>query len=293
MPPAAAFISPPHAPTAPIRDVSPPPAAAPPPLSPSAAGPGGVPRRLGAYEILGELGQGGMGRVYRARHVRLGTECAVKVLIAGEHASPESIARFRREAALVAGMGKHPHIVAIHDLGDEGALTYYAMELVEGTSLSKAMRERPFTPEEAAALVEKVARAIHFAHRHRVIHRDLKPENVVLRTDGEPQVVDFGLAQDQAADARERRTVRGAPIGTYAYMAPEQGLGDLAAIDARTDVYGIGGILYELLTSIPPHPGEWPRNAEQILRGEVLSPAHGATVASMLIARKVLAGGGG
>lgn len=286
------LLAPPDAATAPIKDVEvrPPaaPAAAPPPATRtgSPASGGGGPPQLGAYEIFEELGQGGFGRVYRARHAELGTECAVKVLIAGEHARPESIQRFRREAELVARMGKHPNIVTIHDLGEEGARTYYAMELVQGKSLTDTIRDRAargsgLTPEEAAALVEKVARALHFAHEHRVIHRDLKPDNVVLNAAGEPQVLDFGLAQDQAATAAvaagagagaDRRTVAGTPIGTYAYMAPEQALGDLAALDARTDVYGIGGILYELLTGIPPHPGHWPQNAEQILRGDVLPP---------------------
>ncbi|MBI3271118.1 MAG: PQQ-binding-like beta-propeller repeat protein [Planctomycetes bacterium] len=233
----------------------------------------GVPptKRLGPYELLDVLGHGGMGLVYRARHVTLGTLCAVKVLIAGQHASSEAIGRFEREAAAVAKMGKHPNIVTVHDLGREGAVAYYAMELVEGASLARRMRERGFAPIEASALLEKVARAIHFAHSHGIIHRDIKPDNIVVGEDGEPQVMDFGLALDVGSEHRLTRT--GQIMGTPAYMAPEQAGGDTAGIDARTDVYALGAVLYELLTGIPPHRGE--ALAElllRVLRGEIVAP---------------------
>ncbi|MBI3267610.1 MAG: serine/threonine protein kinase [Planctomycetes bacterium] len=278
----------PFSPTMPV------PGAAPSPFGPGlrtsseGSGPARGPRRLGPYQLGEELGQGGFGRVYRARHTGLGAECAVKVLIAGEPAAPESIARFQREAAFVARMGKHPNIVGVHDFGAEGALAWYAMERVEGESLHAARRARVFSWEETAGLVDKIARALQFAHEQRVIHRDLNPKNVVLRAaDGEPQVLDFGLAQEQAAHSAEAgddsggvtmprpaagRTAAGYPIATAAYRAPEQELGDLAAIDARTDVYGIGGILYELLTGGPPHPGDYPRNVESIVNGDVTPP---------------------
>ena len=213
-----------------------------------------VPRNLGPYELGEELGHGGMGIVFRARHVKLGSGCAVKVLIAGEHASPEAIARFQREAAAVARMGKHPNIVTVHDLGEEGSLSYYAMELVEGETLRRRLAERPYAPREAAALLEKVARALHFAHGHGVIHRDIKPDNIVVRTDGEPQVMDFGLAREVGSEAQ--LSVTGQVMGTPAYMAPEQVRGDVSATDARTDVYAVGAVLYEALTGIPPHGGQ-------------------------------------
>jgi|GEM_PF-331528 len=238
-----------------------------------------LPRRLGPYVLGDELGHGGMGIVFRARHEKLGSACAVKVMIAGEHASGEAIARFQREAATVARMGKHPNIVTVFDLGQEGALAYYAMELVEGKSLRARMREHEYTPEESAALVEKVARAVHFAHGHGVIHRDLKPENIVVREDPsagpgqacEPQVMDFGLARDVSSE--ERLSAAGQVMGTLGYMAPEQARGDVEAMDARTDVYALGGVLYDLLTGIPPHRG----NNQAlllacILRGDIVPP---------------------
>ncbi len=142
-----------------------------------------LPPSLGPYELIEELGEGGMGIVYRARNTKLGTPCAVKVLIAGEHASPEEIARFRLEAAAVARMGKHPNIVSVYDLDTEGSLAYYAMELVEGTPLSRLLRGRkePFPADEAARLMVRVALAVHFAHQHGVLHRDLKPDNPSTR----------------------------------------------------------------------------------------------------------------
>ncbi len=230
-----------------------------------------VPQRLGAYDLVGELGHGGMGIVFRAQHLKLGNECAVKVLIAGEHASPEAIARFQREAAAVARMGKHPNIVTVHDLGQEGTLSYYAMELVEGESLRRRLVERPCTPREAAALVEKVASALHFAHGHGVIHRDIKPDNIVVRADGEPQVMDFGLARD--LDSGSQLSAVGQVMGTPAYMAPEQVRGDVSETDARTDVYALGAVLYEMLTGTPPHGGhDLGIIFAQVLSGDVVAP---------------------
>ncbi len=276
-------------PTVPLADVDMPtarlgtPAAETPTLNPPPAPPRAkVPRQLGPYVLGEELGHGGMGIVFRARHEKLGSACAVKVMIAGEHASAEAIARFQREAATVARMGKHPNIVTVFDLGQEGALAYYAMELVEGKSLRARMREREYTPEESAAQMEKVARARHFAHGHGGIHRDLKPENIVVRElapsephgasrGGEPQVMDFGLARDVSSE--DRLSAAGQVMGTLGYMAPEQARGDLEAMDARTDVYALGGILYDMVTGIPPHRG----NNQAvllacILRGDIIAP---------------------
>ncbi|MEK7865313.1 MAG: protein kinase [Planctomycetota bacterium] len=228
-----------------------------------------IPERLGPYTLLGELGRGGMGIVFRARHATLGTECAVKVLIAGEHASEESIARFHREAAGVARLGKHPNIAHVFDLGWDGPLAYYAMELVGGRSLRQLLRERLLDIREAAGLMERVARALHFAHQHGLIHRDVKPNNILLREDGEPQVVDFGLARDMGS--AQQWSVTGDIMGTPEYMSPEQAGGLVDETDARTDVYAMGAVLYECLAGIPPHRGEtWPELLQDILDGEVV-----------------------
>lgn len=230
-----------------------------------------IPRHLGPYELIEVLGQGGMGVVYRARHGTLGTECAVKVLVAGEHASAAAIARFQREAASVARMGKHPNIVSVFDLAQEGPVAWYAMELVRGRSLRDVLEGGTLDAREAARIVEKTARALHFAHGHGVVHRDVKPENILVREDGEPQVMDFGLARDLRSDTR--LSAAGEVFGTPSYMAPEQARGLHDRCDARTDVYALGGVLYDALTGLPPHPG---KDLAQVFRhaleGEVVPP---------------------
>ncbi len=230
-----------------------------------------VPPSLGPYDLLDELGQGGMGIVYRARHRELGSLCAVKILIAGEHASPAAIARFQREAGAVARMGKHSNIISVFDMGSEGNLAYYAMELVPGRSLASLLRERRPTLSEAALLVEKVARALHHAHRHGVIHRDVKPDNIVIRDDGEPQVMDFGLAREVGGG--QQLSMTGEVMGTPAYMAPEQARGLPGATDARTDVYALGAVLYEVIVGGPMRSGgSVLEMLEKIVVGDVVSP---------------------
>lgn len=234
-----------------------------------------IPPRLGPYILGDELGHGGMGIVFRARHEKLGTPCAIKVLVAGEHASVQAIARFQREAAAVAKMGKHPNIVSVYDLGQEGSLAYYAMELVEGTTLRAMLRERRPTFAESATIAEKVSRAMHFAHQHGVIHRDIKPDNILIRSGPEgslePQIMDFGLARDVSSNAALSAT--GQLLGTPNYMAPEQIDGLPEAVDARTDVYAIGSVLYEMITGQQAHPGDVAvRVFASILTGEVVPP---------------------
>ena len=234
--------------------------------------PANAPKKLGRYVIREKLGEGSFGVVYLAEHEELKTPCAVKVLSGEGGLSEDALKRFRREATAVAKMGKHPNIVTVYDLGRDEKLgvTYFAMELVKGRSLKETLREHPYTPKEAAALVEKVARAVHHAHKHGVLHRDLKPDNVMVReSDQEPLVVDFGLAREVGTEAGKST----AGAGTPSYMAPEQARRQDEQIDARTDVYGVGGILYETLIGLPPHPGQdLGQVMYHILRGEVLPP---------------------
>lgn len=222
---------------------------------------------LGPYKLIAELGRGGMGVVFKAEDVRLRRTVAVKTLVAGEHASPELVARFVREAQAAAKLGTHPHIVPVLDVGQEGTRHYIVMELVDGDSLETMIDEGAIPVRHAARYAAKTARAVQHAHDHGIYHRDLKPANVMVGRDNEPRLTDFGLAR--IADAEQRLTQSGALIGTPHYMAPEQVQGAYDAIDHRTDVYGLGAILYELLTDAPPFGGG---GTPEIIRKVMIEP---------------------
>ncbi len=205
----------------------------------------------GRYELLEEIGRGGMGVVHRAVQPRIGRSVAVKRLLQGASARPEDVARFRAEAE-AAGRLEHPNIVTIHDVGMIRGQPYLMMQLVEGTSLAKRLVDGPLPPGEAAALLAPVCRAIQHAHDRGVLHRDLKPSNILIDAGGRPLVVDFGLAKriDLGADADLTET--GAILGTPSYMAPEQAASRRGAVGPPSDVYGLGAILYQMLTGRPP-----------------------------------------
>ncbi len=226
--------------------------------------------RIPGYEIQGTLGRGGMGVVYLARHCALDRIVALKVLQEGRRSEPEHRARFEREAAAVAKC-QHPNLVQIHEIGEYDGQSYLALEYVDGWTLARSLAGVPQPPLAAAALVEILARAIDHAHSRGVVHRDLKPANVLLTSEGQPKITDFGLAK---IDETTTRTEVGAIMGTLAYMAPEQALGGTAKVGPRADIYALGAILYEALTGRPPFRAESPELLfHQLIHSDVISPS--------------------
>ncbi|MEZ6183931.1 MAG: serine/threonine-protein kinase [Planctomycetota bacterium] len=205
-------------------------------------------RRLGAYEILEELGRGANGAVYRARHPAHG-EVALKLLLGADVADPESLARFTLEAQIAQKLA-HPGIVRVLDFGAHDGRPYLVMEFCPGTSLEQLLKPGPLPPQDSAELVSEVARAMAYAHRLGVIHRDLKPGNVIVDPQGRPRVTDFGLARDRSL--RRSLTRSGDAIGTPVTMAPEQ-FADAKGVDHRADIYALGATLYRCLTGRYPH----------------------------------------
>jgi serine/threonine-protein kinase len=204
------------------------------------------------YEVLRELGRGGMGVVYLARQVGLRRLVALKMILAGGHAGEAARARFRTEAEAVARL-QDPHIVTVHEVGEHQGLPYLCLEYVEGGSLARRLDGTPLPARPAAQLVEALARAADYAHRRGVVHRDLKPANVLLAADGTPKITDFGLAK--LLDEADGPTGTGDVMGTPSYMAPEQTGQHGHPVGPATDVYALGAILYELLTGRPPFKG--------------------------------------
>lgn len=235
-----------------------------------------APRRVGevhidGYVIEGELGRGGMGVVYKARQPKLRRTVAIKMIRAAGLASQEHVARFYAEARAVAAL-QHVNIVQIHDIGESDTLPYFSLEFVPGSSLDKKLAKQPQPPLEAAAMVETLARAMHYAHQHGIVHRDLKPANVLLSENGVPKITDFGLAKEVGEDSGMSRD--GQAMGTPSYMPPEQARGDLAALGPLADVYSLGAILYEMLVGRPPFLGANPYDTLlQVLKKEPLAPS--------------------
>lgn len=213
---------------------------------PSGAAP--PPRVVGEYELLEELGRGGMGIVWRARQKRLNRVVALKLVREGCLPGESAAKRFRREAEAAAAI-QHPHIVTIHEVGESDDQLFLSMELVPGGSLADWMKRVAFSARDAAALLAKVARAVHHAHQQGVLHRDLKPANILLDAAGEPRVCDFGLAR--LVEDTSTLTVTGEVLGTPAYLSPEQASGT-RAISTASDTYSLGAIMYEMLAGHPP-----------------------------------------
>jgi WD40 repeat protein len=233
-----------------------------------------LPAQVGDYEILGEVGRGGMGVVYRARHRRLPRTVALKMLLAGTFAQGEERARFKAEAEAVARL-QHPNIVQIYEVGEYAAdaglpRPYFTLEFVDGGNLSHHLAGRPQPPRQAAAWVEILARAAHYAHQQGIVHRDLKPSNVLLNADGQPKICDFGVAK--LLTGSDIKTLSGMLVGTAEYMAPEQAAGS-DKVGPPADIYALGAILYTALTGRPPFQGTSPLHTlDQVRRLEPVSP---------------------
>ena len=222
------------------------------PSDQSIPGNDGAPIGFGDYELLEELGRGGQGIVYRARQKSLNRTVALKVIAYAQLASKAHVKRFRQEAEAAASLDD-PCIVPIYDVGERDGCCYFSMKFVEGGPIDEVIRRTPLSIRQSTELIAKVARTVHYAHEHGILHRDIKPGNILLDQKGEPHLTDFGLARLVETESTVTRTRE--VMGTPSYMAPEQAVGDNAAISSATDVYGLGAVLYQLLTGRPPFAG--------------------------------------
>jgi serine/threonine protein kinase len=207
---------------------------------------------FGDYELLEEVGRGGQGVVYRARQKSLNRTVALKVIGLGHWATEAHLKRFRREAEAAASL-EHPGIVPIYEVGERDGSCYFSMKFVEGGQLDEVVKREPMPIRQVVELIAKVARTVHYAHEHGILHRDIKPGNILLDGKGEPHLTDFGLARLVESESTVTHTLE--VLGTPSYMAPEQAVGNNAALTAATDVYALGAVLYQLLTGHPPFAG--------------------------------------
>lgn len=223
------------------------------------------------YELLAELGRGGMGVVYKARDTRLRRLVALKMVLAGRLASEEDLTRFHTEAEAAARL-EHPHIVTVYEVGEYEGQHYLSMKFIEGETLGQRLARGPLPCHQAARYIQVVARAVHHAHTHGILHRDLKPSNILIDRDDQPHVTDFGLAK-RLGDNESRHTASGSVLGTPSYMSPEQAGGKTRDLGPATDVYSLGAVLYELLTGRPPFRAATPLDTVlQVIQNEPVPP---------------------
>src|SRR6266404_4284238 len=207
---------------------------------------------FGEYELLEEIGRGGQGVVFRARQKSLNRTVALKVIGLGQWATKAHLRRFRREAEAAACLD-HPGIVPIYEVGERDGSCYFSMKFIEAGQLDEVVKRAPMSIRHAAELIAKVARTVHYAHEHGILHRDIKPGNILLDQKGEPNLTDFGLARLVETESTVTRTLE--VLGTPSYMAPEQAAANNTQLTSATDVYGLGAVLYQLLTGHPPFAG--------------------------------------
>jgi eukaryotic-like serine/threonine-protein kinase len=207
---------------------------------------------FGDYQLLEEIGRGGQGVVYRARQKGLNRIVALKVIGLAHWATEAHVKRFRMEAEAAAHLDD-PRIVPIYEVGERDGACYFSMKLIEGGQLDKIIGSEPMPGRKAAELMAKLARTVHYAHEHGILHRDIKPGNILVDKKGEPHLTDFGLARLVETESTVTRTLE--VLGTPSYMAPEQAAGNKTKLTSATDVYGLGAVLYQLLTGDPPFAG--------------------------------------
>lgn len=233
-------------------------------------GPHGWIGQIGSYEISDEIARGGMGVIYRARHIATGQEVALKMLQSGLFASEDVKRRFQNEATAASKLD-HPNIVPIYEVGEDAGLQFYTMKLIHGSNLSNMLSSQRFSREESVRLIATLSFAVHYAHENGVIHRDIKPANILIDRFGKAYIVDFGLAKIMDDPLNLTRTV--AVLGTPTYLSPEQARGATREANVRTDIYSLGAMLYELLTGRPPFLADTTYELlQRIINQEPLAP---------------------